>query len=139
MEDNLNAIGRVIEVNDGTAKVAFKRSKSCGDCRACVSFGTDEAVVDIDNTLDAVVGDRVEIALHSPAMVKASLIMYGIPSVALIAGVLFGSKINDLAGALIGIAAAGLSLLVVHLFEPRFRSKGEFNPKMLSIIDENNK
>lgn len=136
MENELKSIGRVVELNDDKAVVIFKRSKSCGDCKACPSFGNDEAKIEIRNTLGAKPGDKVELSLHTKGMASAMLIIYGIPLLALMAGVYFGCKINDLWGAVIGIAAAVITLVVIHLFEPAFKRSGKFEPKMTRVISD---
>lgn len=132
----LNAVGTVIETDGAKAKVAFKRQKACGDCHACASFGADEAVTEVENTLGAKVGDRVNIALHQGSMLKAVLIMYGIPLLMLVIGVFVGSRFSDLAGALLGIAGALGAFLILRLLEPRFAKKGEFAPKMTAFAPE---
>lgn len=138
MHEGLNAVGEVVELTQNGAKVVFKRQKACGDCRACASFGSDSALTEVENTLGARVGDRVEIALHASSVMKAGLIMYGIPLVALIAGVLIGSHIGDLAAALFGIGGAALAFAAIRVFEPKFKRMGEFDPKMIAVLDSNN-
>lgn len=134
MEESLSAVGTVHEIKGDKAAVVFKRSKACGDCHACASFGDGNSVIELENTLGAKVGDRVRIELHSGAVFKASLILYGIPLIALLLGVLLGSRISDLAGALIGIGAAVAALIAIRLFEPRIRRKHSFDPRMLEIL-----
>ena len=134
MNGELRTIATVTEINGDTAVVRFKRSKACGDCHACVSFGTDEAGTELKNTLGAKVGDRVAVELHSGSVFTASLILYGIPLAALLAGVLIGSRISDTAAALIGIGAAVIALVGIRLFEPRFRKLGKFDPRMTEIV-----
>ena len=53
--------GEVIGVEGDIAAVRFKRSKACGKCRACFTLGSDEALIEIENILNAKVGDIVEI------------------------------------------------------------------------------
>ena len=134
MESELRTVGTVMAVDGEKASVVFKRSKACGDCHACVSFGTDQAETEIENTLGAKVGDRVAIELHQGSVFKASLMLYGMPLVLLLAGVLLGSQISNLAGALIGIGAAALSFVILHLLEPKFKRAGEFAPKMIAVV-----
>ncbi|MBQ5487915.1 MAG: SoxR reducing system RseC family protein, partial [Clostridia bacterium] len=81
-------------------------------------------------------GDRVSIELHSGSVFTASLIMYGIPLVALLAGVLIGSFISDLFTAVFGIGAAVIALLIIRLFEPKFKKMGKFDPRMIEIVSE---
>lgn len=130
----MEAIGEVISIDGKTATVKFRRMPMCKNCKACLNFSPDELVVELENTLDAKVGDRVAIVLHTKSIVKASLIMYGIPLIIMLLGMGFGSLINEIASAIIGVAAALLSYLGLHLLEPVFASKQEFNPKMLAII-----
>ena len=136
MEGELRTVGTVTELNGNNAKVVFTRSKACGDCHACVSFGSDQAETELANTLGAKVGDRVSIELHSGSVFTASLIMYGIPLVALLAGVLIGSFISDLFTAVCGIGAAVIAFLIIRLFEPKFKKMGKFDPRMIEIVSE---
>lgn len=138
MDGELNTVGTVIGIDGDKAKVVFKRSKACGDCHACVSFGSDSAETEIKNTLGAKVGDRVEIRLHSGSVFKASFILYGIPLAALLAGVLIGSRFGDVWAAAAGIGAAVTALIVIRLFEPKFRKMGEFDPIMTAIVTDSN-
>lgn len=134
MEEILSALGTVIETNGGMAKVVFKRSKACGDCHACASFGDGESIIELENTLGAKAGERVVIELHPGGVFKSSLILYGIPLVALLLGVLLGSRISDLAAALMGIGAAAISLMIIRLFDKGFEKKACFKPEMKRIV-----
>ena len=136
MEGGLRTVGTVTELNGDKAKVVFTRSKACGDCHACVSFGSNQAETELANTLGAKVGDRVSIELHSGSVFTASLIMYGIPLAALLAGVLVGSLISDLFTAVFGIDAAAIAFLIIRLFEPKFKKMGKFDPRMIEIVSE---
>lgn len=136
MNEPLSAVGTVTETNQGMAKVAFKRSKACGDCHACASFGDGNALIELENTLGAKAGDRVVIELHPGGVFKASLILYGIPLAALLAGVLVGSRISGLASALIGIGAAAVSLVLIKLMDKHFNKKNCFKPEMKRISND---
>lgn len=131
----LFSVGQVVEAHGDTVLVRFKRTKACGECKMCASFGSDEAMVEVENRLSAKVGDKVELALHSASMLKASFIVYVIPLLALLSGVLIGIQFSDLLGAALGIAAAVVSLLIIHFFEPRFKRKREFQPRMIRILE----
>ena len=134
----MQEIGIVESVNEkrGTAKVVFDRKSACDKCRMCLTASGDKmkVYVEVKNTLGAKTGDRVSIELHSGSVFKASLILYGLPLVMLLAGVLLGSFISDLAAALIGIGAAACSFLILRLLEPKFKKMGEFAPRMIAIV-----
>lgn len=134
----MNSIGEIIELDGENAVVKFKRGKACKNCNACISFSDDELIVPIKNTLDAKIGDKVEIVLHAKSVMKASLIAYGIPIVTLIAGALVGSLFGDLYTAIFGILGAGIAFVILKLLESRFERMSDFQPRMLSIVyDEN--
>ncbi len=135
----MNSIGEIIELDGGNAVVKFKRGKACKNCNACLSFSDDELIVQIKNTLDAKIGDKVEIVLHARSVIKASLIAYGIPIITLIAGALSGSLLGDLYTAIFGILGAGTAFVILRLLEPRFERMSDFQPRMLSIVYDENK
>ena len=54
-------------------------TKACGQCKACLRWLRRGLIIEMENTLNASFGDVVEIELRDAALVKASLIMYGIP------------------------------------------------------------
>ena len=132
----MNQIGEIIEVNGARATVKFARTKACGQCNACVRFGNDEAVVEMENSIYAQVGDRVEIVLHARSLVSASLILYGVPLLALLLGVALGSLMGDLWAAGLGVSFALAAFLIIRLLEPRFDRMSEFKPRMLRVIEK---
>ena len=130
----MNAKGEVIEIRGDKAIVKFKRGKACKNCNACLSFSSDELTVEIKNTLSATVGDNVNIVLHERSVLKASLIAYGIPLIAFLAGALTGSIFGDIFTAVGGILGAGISFLILRLLEPRLERISDFQPKMIDFI-----
>ena len=86
--------------------------------------------------MNASVGDVVEIELRERSMVKASLIMYGIPLLGLIAGTLLGALISEIAAAVCGVALALLVYCAIHLLEPIVRKKKEFRPQMKAFAEK---
>ena len=82
--------GKVIETKGKKAVVRFVRSDACGHCNACFRLGSNEADIDIDNALNAQTGDLVGIEMHAKSVLKASLILYGVPLVALLVGAFIG-------------------------------------------------
>ena len=83
--------GLVSEVKGDLAIVKIHRKEACGECRACLS-GLTEKEMDIEakNLCDAEEGDWVELELQENAFFNAVMIMYGLPFVAFIAGVVVG-------------------------------------------------
>lgn len=84
--------GLVTETTGKFVKVHIVRKEACGECRACFR-GMMEKDMDIEaqNLCEAEVGDWVELELQDNAFMHAVLIMYGIPLIGFLAGLLFGN------------------------------------------------
>lgn len=131
----MRQIGLVISISGDTAVVRFQRSAACGKCKACFQLGSDEADMEIENTIGTKAGDRVVVEMHGNTMLKASLIMYGIPVLALVAGVAAGSAMGDSYAFLGGILFAAGAFFIIRAFEPKFSRMNEFKPRMLGLAD----
>lgn len=128
--------GTVIELKGKKAVVRFLRSDACGHCNACFHLGGNEADIDIENTLGAQMGDTVGIDMHAKSVLKASLILYGVPLVALLVGAFIGSFRGDLYAALGGVLFAVGAFFILRAFEPKFSRMTEFKPRMVEILAE---
>ncbi len=129
----MKQMGKVIAVHEGSASVRFARSEMCGDCHACFRMGENETEIELENTLGASVGDTVYIQLHESSVLKASLIMYGVPLLALLLGVLCCAPLGDLYAALGGLLLSGAAFFLLHALEPRFAKMRQFKPRMIAI------
>ncbi|MBQ2661558.1 MAG: SoxR reducing system RseC family protein [Clostridia bacterium] len=128
--------GKVVAVSDDkkTVTVRFRRTDACGKCHACFTFSSDEADIELENTVDADVGDELTIQLHSNSVLKASLIMYGIPLIALIIGTAVGSLKSDMYAFLGGVLFACGAFFIIRAFEPKLSRMNSFKPR---IIEKN--
>ncbi|MEG1547165.1 MAG: SoxR reducing system RseC family protein [Clostridia bacterium] len=126
--------GKVIETRGEIAIVRFCRSDACGHCNACFAIGSREADIEIENVLGAAAGDTVVIELHGGSVLRASLLMYGIPIVALICGVVLGSIWGDLYAALGGVLFAAGTFFIFRGLEPRLSRMGTFKPRMTELV-----
>ena len=128
--------GVVILDNGKTAVVRFQKSDACGRCNACFHLGGKEADIEIENRLHAKAGDIVLIELHGRSVFTASLIVYGIPLLGLIAGAALGSVWGDLYAALAAVLFAAGAFFILRALEPRFSRMREFKPRMVDILDQ---
>lgn len=139
MERNGTAMrqtGKVIELKGKKAVVRFLRSDACGHCNACFRLGSNEADIDIDNVLGAKIGDVVGIEMHAKSVLKASLLLYGVPLVGLLVGAYLGSLQGDLYAALGGVLFAAGAFFILRALEPKFSRMTEFKPRMVEIIGQ---
>ena len=130
-------IGYVESVNErrGTARIAFDRRSACDKCKMCLTSSGDKmkVYVDVKNTLNAVVGDKVGVAMSDKFVLKAAFIVYIIPVILVGAGLAIFRKLSDLL--LLAVIAAGLFLgaLIGIGVDRLIRKKGTFAPTMTEI------
>lgn len=114
MQQGLNdEIGQVVALEDGRATVIFDRKSACARCKACGMFAENQKKVTI--TLNAprgvAVGDWVRLVMDSRYYLLSLALLYGLPCVALVAGVALGFALWGEAGQP-GAAGLGLGLTV---------------------------
>lgn len=118
----------VTEVNGNDATVFIQRSTACKDCGMCmVGKKNLEVYAHVKNTLNAKVGDKVTVEMELKGVLSASMIMYCVPLVAFVIGLLLGYNIisnlltlpNDLTGFGLGIIFLALTYLVIKILDKK--------------------
>ena len=134
--------GIVMQIKDKTMVVEFERSEMCAKCGACQHGQKQAMLMEVQRIGNAAIGDKVQVQLPEKTLLKASFIAYGIPLVMLVAGLLGGSYLAEalkLPGnaehyaALLGLAMAALSFLIIRLTEKRRGESGIYAPKVVSV------
>lgn len=127
--------GQVIEIKGGIAVVKMTRTEACAKCRACIAgMKKEDTCVEADNGCDAKVDDWVEVELRENGFIVAVLIMYGIPFVALIIGIMLGNFVispymgltnqsSELVSFGVGILFTAIAFLWIKSQEARWESK----------------
>ncbi len=128
--------GKVVAASGGKATVRITRTDACGKCDACFRLGGNTADVDIDNPLNAQPGDTVAIELHGGSVLKASVLMYGIPLIGLFAGLLIGSLVSELFAAILGVLCAAGTYFIFRALEPKLSRMSTFKPRMIEILSQ---
>lgn len=127
-------------------EISVKRNSACASCGACkMSCDSRGLTLLADNEIGAKVGDQVEVDMETPNVLGAAFIIYTIPLVALVAGVLLGNQILKMVGyagnlemgsILVGFLFLAVSFLGIKVCEPKFRDSKKYDPKIVSIINE---
>ncbi len=133
--------GVVVEVKDGLALVRVASQSGCEKCSAagfCNYMGENTRVVEVVNTVGAQKGDSVEIGVPSKYTMIAALLIFIVPMVLAIAGVivgifLFQTEVAQILGGIIGIVAG---ILLVKLIDIWVRRTGRLRPRILIIKKE---
>lgn len=137
--------GKIVNIENGLAKVKIMRNTVCGDCGAC-QIGQDNLVMETlaKNPVSAKIGDQVEIETQTIDILKASFIIYTFPLLMFIVGSLVGYisanymslyKWNNYIGFGIGILFTAISYLVIKNNEKKFINNQAFQPIICKIIE----
>lgn len=140
--------GLVHTVKDDLVVATIHRKEACGECRACLS-GMTKTEMDIEakNLCDAEIGDWVELELQENAFFNAVVIMYGLPFIGFIAGVVGGyygvPKVIPgispvLPSLILGAAGILIAMLWIKSQNPRWES-GKYRPLATKIVEEEEK
>lgn len=132
------AEGVVIALEGDVAKVRTSRHSDCDDCGMCP--GDSAAILDVRNTLDAKVGQRVVIQLPESHMLKAAFVVYLLPLLATFAGFLLGMWIAQKFALPVlllevGVAAVAfvLTLLYIRSYD-RFMARTKTMPMITRTL-----
>lgn len=141
----MNQHGYIVEIVDSvTAKLKLKRHSACASCGKCATTSEEkDIIVEVDNTIGAKVGDRVEDNMESVNVLKAAFIAYTIPLVALLLGtvgtfyflkVTSITKNIEIISGLVGLIFTFISFLILKKNDKKFRDSKEYIPIVTRII-----
>jgi len=139
--------GVVIKTEGVTAKVAVHKRGTCEGCAAQGVCETTEGGMEIEalNPVNAKVGQTVKISIKPSVYLKGTMLVYGIPLVALIGGAIIGKNIgekyindisSDLIAAITGFGALIISFFGIKIWTRNAETKTEHKPVIEEIIKE---
>jgi sigma-E factor negative regulatory protein RseC len=139
-------IGFIKGVEGMMAVVSLPKKSACEGCSLGVCKA-DEKYMEVRalNPLNARAGQKVRVVMKSYTYLKGSLIVYGIPALALIAGAVLGKEVfspllsesdPDIVSAITGFAAFMLSFVGIKVWSSRAEKKTEMRPVIEEILDE---
>lgn len=134
--------GIVTDTKGTLVVVKMKRTEACNNCKAC-SVGLEEKdlIIEAFNECEAKTGDSVMISLHYTSFLKAVIIMYIIPLIALLGGIGIGYFIGtilknpnrDYISIGIGIIFVAGTYIVIKKNESNLKKKN-YTPRAIKII-----
>jgi sigma-E factor negative regulatory protein RseC len=141
----IEEIGVVTGIDGLTAQVNVPKKSTCEGCTAgtCVTGEQSMEIVAL-NKAGAEVGQKVKVVIHSYAYMKGTMIIYGIPALALVLGAVFGKELMpeffigtdpDILSAIFGFGFLGLSFLGVKIWANRKTAKTDSSPVVEEILD----
>ncbi|NLY19811.1 MAG: SoxR reducing system RseC family protein [Tissierellia bacterium] len=141
----MEQIGYITNVEGHMAEMEVKRVSACGggSCNSCGgSCEVKAEYITIPNTLNAKVGDFVEVKTEASLVLSYLLLIYGVPLLFLIVGTVAAVTILEkngvanynLYGALIGLLVMALSFGFIKLADKKAESKTEEIIRMERIL-----
>ncbi len=139
--------GTVIDVQNNYAILEIMQQDACASCaahEACAVLGGGKKQISVINSLNAKRGDGVEICISDRGSLISALIVYALPILLLLAGMVCGSVFfqngvfsSDGAMAVGGISGILIAFGFIKLINPIIKKMNIFRPKMLRIIHKN--
>jgi sigma-E factor negative regulatory protein RseC len=129
----------------GSAWVKTVRSNACEGCSAqgschAMSGGQDMEVKAL-NVAGARVGDRIVLSFETPALLKATFLIYVFPIILLIVGAALGQMLAPIIGLnpsalsiLLGFAFFFAALIIVKTRANKMAKKDAYQPKIIKIL-----
>ncbi len=134
--------GVVAEIEGDIARVAILAKSACEQCAAAgVCHPGDQEYLEAANPLGAKKGQKVKVVLAPQVYLKASIILYGIPTAALVAGAIIGKNISiryvgEQNSDLWAFVAGAVCMLVSFIFIRSYNKKVEKTQKYKPVIVE---
>lgn len=144
--DAVEEVGVIKGIEGIMAVVSIPRKSACEGCSLGICK-PDEQYMEIKalNPVHANIGQKVKIVMKSHTYLKSSLIVYGIPALALITGAVIGKEAisnffvrldPDIVSAITGFIAFAVSFIAIKVWSSRAGEKIGARPVIEEILDE---
>ena len=126
--------GQVMEIREDLVVIKMTRIEACAKCRACVAgLAEKEMIMEAENHCDAKIGDWVELSMIESGFFSAVLIMYGIPLIGFMTGLLstyflimpnyFPTISPDVPSFVVGLIGTCIAYLWIRSKEDRWKER----------------
>lgn len=145
----IKEVGQVVAIDGDTVWVQTQTKTSCSTCqvnKACgtgiisKSFSQKVFLTPMANHLQAQVNDQVEVGIPEDMVVKASLLVYFLPLLTMISGLIIGRMFfpNVAEGWLILSALIGLSVgfVLTRYIGQKISKNKQLEPVLLRIVNK---
>lgn len=140
---------QVVAVEGDEAVLQTQRQSACHSCSVKKGCGTSvlakvvgqrSNLIRVDNHLEAKPGDQVIVGVAEDALVKSSMLVYGLPLLLMLVSGLGGEQVaiamgwaTELAAMIFALAGFGLSLVLARLVLRYTSLRYRVQPRMLRI------
>ncbi len=138
--------GIVVENKGTVVLIKAKRTSACDSCAAsksCHSIGEEEVLVEADDPVGAKVGDRVAYEVSASAIIKAGMLLYLVPLLSFIGGLVLGSAASalfftglnpDLVSGIFGAVFLAGAFIGLKLYGRRLERDKSYRPHVLKVM-----
>ncbi|KUG26475.1 sigma factor rpoe regulatory protein rsec [hydrocarbon metagenome] len=122
--------GIVLSAGDGHAEIALIQTGSCEECSAKIfckpSENKNSKIIEVEDSFGVKAGDEVDIQIKGSDVLKASFMLYGMPLILIVVGIIAGMNIftnavlPELLSFIFGIGLTALyfgNLLLINKFK----------------------
>ncbi|MEO0085688.1 MAG: SoxR reducing system RseC family protein [candidate division WOR-3 bacterium] len=132
--------GRVVKTLGERAEVEVVPAGACSHCGAagmCNWTGKREKIVVARNPVGAKVGQTVVMSRSERVGAGSALLVFGLPSLLLVAGVIIGSLLrNDVLAGILAAIGLGLGAAIVLLVNWSAARSGRVLPEIVRVVAE---
>lgn len=143
----IKEVGTVVNTDGQLAEIEIIRTSACSACKAKAACGHHAiAQVSSKNRLrvfakdvfDSKVGQQVEVGIPETTLLMASVLMYFVPILGLVAGAMLSKVFTDQAAvaAAFGVTGLVLGLIFARKQSKKYQANPEFHPQVLSVKNE---
>lgn len=111
-------IGKVIEIQNGFAKVELADSEGCHTCGArliCQPQGSGRRILRLKNSLNTPIGSKVRIEQSDKRQLILGMMQYGLPTLGFMIGVVGANQLitHPIRGILVDLIQFGIGLILL--------------------------
>jgi sigma-E factor negative regulatory protein RseC len=140
--------GVVTQIGPHGPKTVWVKTVPSSACSSCSSrhhcgtlSGSEEREVEALNDVSAAVGDRVQLAINTGSLLKATFLLYLFPVLCMLAGGIFGHAAaahfhwnTSFTAAVAAFGCLTGAMIVVRLSGNRMAQKAAYRPRIIRII-----
>jgi sigma-E factor negative regulatory protein RseC len=138
-------IGVIKSIEGMIAMVSVSRKSVCEGCTmGTCDPGEQSMEIEALNAIDARVGQKVRVVMKPYSYLKGTIIVYGVPAIALVVGAIIGKEVlshyfnefdPDIISAISGFGAFIISFICAKLWSNRVGKKLELKPVIEEILE----
>lgn len=135
----MKEVGFVHKIKGSTVTVRFERKTACENCNMCLK-PREEMYVELrlKNSLNAKVGDKVEVTMGKRAVLTASFIVYVVPLLIMAIVLVATFKLELWISLVASLGSLALSFVGVAIVDKLIiKKKADYLPVMSAILIEN--